>query len=241
MKKILSFLCCVLPFFTQAQFKTSIDFISGIDYSYRYLSPDNTISSKSLAAFRDQNEVASIGMRAGANFNLKLNKKLYLKTGLRYVSNGYSSPKHSLKYESEYDPINGGYIPDPSLPHELASVTKYRFIEIPVAVRYVFGTNKLSYFAELGLGCANYINQLTTNTTDINKYTFEAKYPFFNHWTFNSLLSIGGQYILNKNIQLFAQPIYRYSINSLPKAPINEHLYNLGLEFGFRCNLNTRN
>lgn len=240
MKQLIFLFTLSLPFFAQAQFKASADFVSGIDYSYRRLNPDNSNSIISIAESRNKTEIPRLGMRIGANLNFKLSSKLFLKTGLRYVSNGYSTKKRSLQFESQYDPVTGQIITDPTLIQTIEYKTNYRFVEIPLSLRYVFRDKKFSYFVESGLGFANYINSFKIITTDLGKSTNESKPDFFSAWNANAILSLGAQYAISKNVQLFAQPIFRYSLNPIALAPIDEHLYSLGLEAGIRCSLSRK-
>lgn len=83
-------LILIIPFLGFCQINQSIDFVSGIEYSYRNLATasQNEIMSVILES-RDQTETGKLNWRIGFNYNQRLTDRIFLRTGLRLASVGY--------------------------------------------------------------------------------------------------------------------------------------------------------
>ena len=103
MTKITISLCFLFYAFTShAQFDYSLDFVRGIDR--------NEVGSGTLTG----EYTPTYSYRIGANFNLKVAKNLFLKTGLRYALLKTRQEINDLRWPSEIGP--DGWMPDPTLP-----------------------------------------------------------------------------------------------------------------------------
>ncbi len=234
MRKIVVLLIGILPVIVTAQSRSTIDIITGIDYSYRILNDknvtptfgytfrmlnarSNTIESAS-AKYRDSIEIPDIGFRGGFNINFRLGKNLFFKSGLRYISNGYKSVK----------------VNDPTLPFEPEYKASIRFIEVPTGLRYVFYRRKIACFAELGFATSYVLNYKLKTVTDVDTKSEVIKSADMLDLHFNGIISAGAQTDLNEDIIFFMQPIFRYDLSLLSNAPVREHLYTAGIECGLR-------
>lgn len=230
-------LILIIPIFGFSQINQAIDFISGIEYSYRNL----TTSSEEeivveIMENRDDKESGRFNWRFGFNYNLRLSNKIFLKTGLRLASVGYKGKKKTgLRWGSEHDGM-GGWIPDPNLPHEIQLVYDYWFTEIPIAGRFEINQKKLTPFFELGISPSIYMTTRIKSITDIGADSeFQnGDVQNFNKFHVVGFISFGLNYALNDKFQIFGQPTFRYHITKLVDAPINEHLFNYGVEIGIR-------
>ena len=233
-------LLVIIPSLTFGQMNSSIDFIFGIESSFRTLkntSDDDIVQS--IIKGRNERELNNINWRFGFNYNKRLSPKFVLKTGIRLASVGYKDAKKiDLRWPSEIGP--NGYMFDPSLPHSLQLSRDYWFIEIPVAARFEFSNKKFSPFIELGVSPSVYLTTRTKTVTDIGTDVTYQKggTADYNNMHLVGFTSFGVNYSLNEKFQLFGQGIYRYHFTKLVDAPISEHLYNYGLEVGVRRRLN---
>ena len=185
---------------------------------------------------RDNKESAKFNWRIGFNYNRRLTSKIVLKTGLRLASVGYKGEKKTgLRWGSEHDGM-GGWIPDPSLPHEIQLVHDYWFTELPIAGRFEINQKKLSPFFELGISPSVYMTTRTKTITDIgtNSEFQNGDVHNFNKLHIVGFISFGLNYSINDRNQLFGQPTFRYHLTKLADAPISENLYNFGIEIGIR-------
>lgn len=242
MKATLSaLLICLLPAFALSQAKSSIDLIAGFAYSYRNLTTDSDDAIViGIMEDRDEEESGKINWRAGFNYNRRLTKNFFLKTGLRMASIGFKGEKVTgLRWPSEHDG-NGGWTPDPNLPHEIQRINDYWFLEVPVAGRWEFGAQKFTPFIEAGVSPSLYLTTRTKEVTDIGSDVDFRNESDQGVHTFHlaGFLSFGANYTLSQNLQLFAQPVFRYHLTPLAEEMIETYLFNYGLEVGVRKGVN---
>ena len=233
-------LLILLPFLGVSQINSSIDFLAGLDYSYRNLS---TSSDDALVLGilenREVGESGKINWRFGVNYNRNLTSKLFFKTGLRLASVGFAGEKKTdLRWGSEL--IGGGFELDPDLPREVQNINDYWFLEIPIGIRYEICQKKLTPFIELGVSPSIYLTTRVATKTDIgDSSTFDKNnQDSFNQFHLVGFISMGLNYNLKETIQIFGQPIFRYHLTELVDAPIEEHLYVAGIEIGVRKKIN---
>ena len=225
-----------LPFFAMSQMNSSIDFIAGIDYSYRHISANSSeLQIPLILDSRNKNERGKFNWRFGINYNHQLSNKIYLKTGLRLASVGYSLiDLDGVKYPNEHNGMGGH---DPTIGGDpLSSVSlleDFLFVEVPIAARYEINTKKLAPFIELGLAPSYYIGTLQTSILDSER-TVDHTVGNAQKLNFVGLISFGMNYNYSDTIQAFAQPTIRYHFTKLIDAKINENLYNAGIEIGVR-------
>ena len=224
----------LLPVFLFSQLKSSFDVVAGLDYSFRIL---NENSETPVVPIRESNEKARIKARFGFNYNIQVNKKLFTKTGLRLASVGYLTKESSnLRWGSEHDGM-GGFINDPNLPDEVKLTKEYFFVEVPLAVRYQLSESKFSLFVEAGLSPNIYLTTRTKQDLEgeVTRVFSDNNVLGFTRLHIVGSASVGANYTLNDNWQIFGQPIARYHFTSLTRGnPVKENLYTLGLELGVR-------
>jgi hypothetical protein len=223
----------VFPILLHSQSKSSLDFVLGVDYAYRSLNlVDATVEpDDDLLNFLTLNnrafEKGKINARFGLNYSQKITEKLLVKSGLRLAEVGYLLEKRRVV------PFGG----DPLSPVISKKVLSYYFLEIPLAIRYNFAREKLSFFVEAGMS-PNFL--LTTRLRDV--FDREVTNDNVNvntegvkrlQWV--GSLSAGINYDLNESWQLFGQPIVRYHLTSTTeKSFLKQNLYSLGVELGVR-------
>jgi hypothetical protein len=238
--KLIQLILILIPTIASSQINSSVDFIFGIESSYRTLktSSDEAIVHTILQG-RESRELSKLNWRLGFNYNKRLSSKFVLKSGLRLASVGYKDAKQiDLRWPSEISP--NGYMKDPSLPHELQLVSDYLFVEIPLAARFEFNNKKVSPFLEMGVAPSIYITTKIKQITDLDtKSTYQrGGTSDYNNMHLVGFTAFGVNYLLNEKFQLFGQGIVRYHFTKLYNAPIEEHLYSYGIEMGVRRRLN---
>ena len=239
MKTKIFLILLIIPAFAFSQVKSTIDFVSGIEYSYRILKTTNDELITNVILDNREGETGKINFRLGFNFNQRLSEKIFLKSGVRLASVGYKGEKRTgLIWGSEIDP-NLGYQLDPNLPHESQFIHDYWFIEIPIIGRYEFNNRKITPFIEAGISPNVYITSKTKIKTDIssNVEFYDETKLNFNRMHLAVNLSFGLNYQLSPKWILFGQPVFRYHFTKLVEAPIKEYLYNYGIELGARMKI----
>jgi len=230
----------IIPLFAIGQMNSSIDFVFGIENSYRSLKYSSHESIPiDIISQRNDAEEGKNNWRIGFNYNKRLANKFYLKSGIRLASVGYKGGvKDDLRWPSEIGP--NGYMPDPSLPKQIQQIYDYRFLEIPIIGRYEFSNKRFTPFIELGISPSYYLTTRITSITDLGTSTISKRGGVSTNKNlhFVSVASIGGNYLINNSIQVFGQLAYRYHLTNLYDAPVTKHLYNYGLEIGVRKRIN---
>lgn len=239
-KSIFLAIIIAFPFIVFGQFNSSFDFVTGIDYSYRSLhSSDDNLNINHIIENRNSVEIGRLNWRIGFNYNRRISSKMILKLGIRFINNGYNKNKITdIRWPSEV--VNGIYVRDPSLPHEIQYTSNHWFLEIPLIFQYEINYKKLSPFFEFGMASLIHLKSNKRRITDIETTTIEwNSLEKFNKLQLGAVISIGINYTYNDNFQTFAQISGRYHFTSLlAEVPINENLYNLGLEIGIRKKIN---
>lgn len=233
----ISFLICLTFWKTgNGQTNKSISVAAGIDYSYRVLQSDQTNAAIAMLIIRrNKEESGKSNWHLGVYYNQELMNRFFFKTGLQLSSIGYKDAKRTgLKWPAEV--INGMWVPDPSLPHEIQIIRDNWYVEIPIAGRWMMNTHKFSPFLEAGLSPALYVLTKTLTKTDLgNSSEFSTvKINNFNRIQLISHLSFGLNVNATATHQWFVQTNFRYHLITTNDAPIKENLFSVGLKIGIR-------
>ncbi len=230
------YILLVFPFFIQGQ-THSVDFITGIDYSFRILGSDNQIS-EFIVDQRDMSENARINFRLGVHYNFQFKERLHLRTGLRLVNQGYNGQTlETLKWPNQHDG-QGGW--DPSIPGEYDKLSidyNYYFLELPFSLRHELSNRKLQLFYELGFAPSMLLRSVTKIKLDGETQSSASNSVSSTEDTNLQLLglvSVGLNYKLCKRWRVFIQPQFRYHVTKLVAESIKEKLYGIGIDFGTR-------
>lgn len=235
--RLITTLLLIIPILGFSQMNQTIDFITGIEYSYRSLSTSSEEEFMvGIMENRENYERGKFNWRIGLNYNIRLSKHIFMKTGLRLASVGYKREKLTgLTWASEYDE-NGEWTSDPNLAHEIQIVHDYWFTEIPIALRFETNLRKLTPFFELGVSPSFYMTTRTKSITDIGT---DSKFQNGDVHEFSKihvvgLVSCGVNYTISDKFQFFGQPAFRYHLTKIANGLMSEHLYNYGIEIGIR-------
>ena len=230
--KPLLFCCLLLPFLGESQTRPTLDVLTGYEYSNLisdrqvFVDPDQVMSTTSLGIYT---------FRYGLNYNQPIAQQWTLKLGLRYVQNGEKDLRE-LRWGAQFDGT-GGFVDNGD---QLTLHDRYRFLSVPLALRYSLGaTNKkLNFYLEAGGAAARYLNTKSTSTVtgEGSKATSSRvdKVDAIRRWHLLGNLAFGVNYQLAGRTQIFLQPTFRYYLTPLADGPFKEHLYNVGLELGGR-------
>lgn len=210
------------------QMKSSIDILGGFSSTFRNI--DGNGSNTEIV--RNDTEIKKGNFHLGFNYNQLLTKKLYLKTGIRYLSLGYQTKPRTLTFAD-------------MTTSDIYFTYDYLFIEVPINLRYEFLDQKTMVpFIELGFSPMYFFSnkQVTFQdgedrvsmrrpiTTDFNKLIF----------AFNA--NIGVNYFLSDGTCLYLQGLLRYNLTNLvTDVDFKELLYGIGVELGVRRALSFKN
>jgi hypothetical protein len=237
MKTIVTVICLLCIQGLSAQ-RSSVDFIIGGEYSFRILPQENSDPViAAILASREQ-ETGKYNFRMGLNYNQRLAKNIWLKSGFRIARVGYVTQNQTdLRWPSEFDPSTGEWTPDPNLPREFQEMTDYIWLEVPLIGRWEWSDGKWRPYLEAGLSPHFYLLTRNKEQTDIS-ISVGVERDQTDELRLFSLVgsfALGVNYQINERWQLFGQPTLRYHFTPLmDDRPIDEHLYNYGIELGTR-------
>lgn len=205
----------------------SLDLVIGADFGYRTINMDPAFGE---FLFQQENraklERPQANYRIGLNYIQGLSSSWALKTGIRYATAGFNiSSVEAFDISQDINLIDKNF-------SVLGSDYKYnyRFIEIPVGLRYVFNKSFCDPFIEFGI--ATNIYQHTQIFQDGNREL--TKKESINKFNYFGYLSLGGDFEINDRLRGFTQLMGRYQFNKLRKGPLEERAVSLGLETGLR-------
>jgi Outer membrane protein beta-barrel domain len=234
MKKILLLCSCLFATITLlAQHKHSLEIMASPDFSYRRLSSDNP-ADDFLIQIRSS-EQSAIYYRLGIAYVAAITPRFSTKIGAQFANMGYKSRKTTgLQWPSENQ--NGTWVPDPTLPHEQQFIYQYRYLSLPVLLRYQQpSTRRISWYLEGGLSFNAYLDTKEISKTDIGRTSINGRTDQFENINYGFNAGFGASYRLTEHWALFAQPTFRYFFTSLiANSTLNEYLYSGGLEVGMK-------
>jgi len=233
MKRLLIFFTAFVSLTVQGQDKNSsqkilIGFNFSPDYSYRTLkNNDGSFSSDLVINSRNDVEVAKFGYTTGLNVCFNFTQLVGFKTGIQFSNKGYKTKNQDLTYIP----------PNPSSPTKAQINYAYQYIGIPLEAKFSFGRSKVRFVSSIGFITNFLLNVKQTNNYEYSNGKTEKKSQSsksaFNNVDISPIISVGIDYKLNNKIHLFAEPTFRYGVIKTKDAPVTEHLWNAGLNFGF--------
>ncbi|MBK7426572.1 MAG: hypothetical protein IPI60_05850 [Saprospiraceae bacterium] len=229
-------LILLVPVAGFTQMNSSWDIIAGVDYSNSILFAQRNTGLRNVAGVMNDSQQGKLNWRLGGNYNMRVGSNAFFKTGIRLASVGYVYANDNLTWGSEHNGM-GGHSPDPDLPHSARFSFDYWFIEIPVAFRFERGNDKFSTYFEAGVSPSIYILSRQIIKIDNDKtirFSQGNQFHQFNIIHLVGTFAWGINYNISERVQLFAQPTLRFHLTPIADSPIEEYLYNVGLEMGTR-------
>lgn len=223
-----------------SQIHTSIDFVSGVDFT-RMSGITEISPGSNLASFQIDEK---INYRVGANFNFRIFEKMLIKTGLRYVQIGF---KENFNLPNDYQfgwiNANGNQINTVNT-GDIFSVMqdpKYnaydqKFIEIPLISRIELSDKKLALFLEIGISPHIKLSSRNKQISALGKETIDENVEIFGSkkMLVALIFGIGLNYNVSDNYQFFAQPTIRCYCSDSDKGRYRNAIENIGVEIGVR-------
>ena len=204
----------------------SLDFVIGGDFSYRTINLDPNSEFLFQKENRESLERPMASYRLGINYNQGINSSWAIKTGLRYATAGFNiSSAEPFDMDQDINQIDKKF-------SVLGTDYKYnyRFIEIPIGIRYVLNKSICDPYVEFGLASNIYLhtNIYENDSLKLSKKESISKFNYFGY------VSVGGDFEINDQLKGFTQLIGRYQFNNLRESVLEERIVSLGLETGVR-------
>lgn len=224
MKNLLLFLCFYFPSLLLAQSNTKLEILGSLDYSNRIIT--NSISFHTHG-------MGKVNTHFGVNYYQKLKPKLWLKIGVGFASLGYNTKQSTLMFADGL--ATGGVSTDPLAGKKLQFSYNYHFLEIPFSLHYDFSEKKLKSFVEFGLVQMYYLQTITKQKLDGESHTKgNEQESIINDFQLATKIAFGVSYSFNEKWEMVVQPNFRYHLNKIVDAPVDEHFWSAGLAIGMR-------
>lgn len=170
----------------------------------------------------------SIGLLA----DFRIAKNISIQSGLGLMQLDVTIQPKQIKAEKDIDgivkyrldcsagtyfinPKQGNYLrPGDTITTHIAT-NSLKYLNIPLNVKYHFGSNKLQFFATAGTG----INILTGQNLDV---TVKNQYQYYGGRTtnlkssyFNGMIGGGATYFIGKRVGIYVSPQYNFALTSM--------------------------
>lgn len=227
MKSLLSIILLVCTSFTlfggvldsasTRKFRVGLSYSA--DYCYRSLSTDPAYEW--LVGLRNDLESPKLGFTTGLVINRRLNEKLSLESGLLYSNKGEKIKE--IVFTNIVGEVTGS-----------ASVTySYNYIDVPVAVNFVFRNEKVKMFMSGGISVNVFLSYKSVTSIENNDGSSDksssSSNDEFKPINFAALAGLGVEFGVSNKMDLRIQSIYRHSVTSVIDTPIKQFPYSFGL------------
>ena len=164
--------------------------------------------------------------------DLRIGKQFSLQSGLGLMQLNVNIQPKQIRAEKDIDgkvkyrldcsagtyfinPKQGNYpIPGDTISTQMAT-NSLKYLTIPLAVKYHFGSEKLQFFATAGTG----INLLTSQNLNA---MVKHQYQYYGGRTtnlkssyFNGMIGAGATYFINKRLGIYVSPQYNFALTSM--------------------------
>ena len=159
----------------------------------------------------------------------EITKRISLLSGINYSIKGYQWDWSVLRFGKMFDPrFRLHYETFENHTSSGSSTSNYTYIDIPFKFLYSFSANKIRLGTEVGF-IANIFLDSYTNSFGIKN----DRYGDFYKIGISASLGLGAIYDLNSRFRITCMHGFQYSLTNLETSPINEHLYNAGINVGW--------
>lgn len=210
---------------TSSKREIRVMIISSPDYTYRLSTPK----------VPNESDKPALRYRLGVDIEYELRKKLFLKSGVRYVCSGYLyvPPDWSKLTFGDFIDIRTNLVYDP-WNEEIATFNQndfyYHEIEIPLAIKYY--PLKTGFNINAGISCQYLFNTTETIPLKSGQTTTLANHNF-TKYILSTNLGIGYDFLISSEFILSLNPVFRLNLtNSCVGSYFDEKIYSAGLEFG---------
>jgi hypothetical protein len=214
----------------------------GLSYApilgYRTLQTDDRDLQRAVIDTRNDMESQELGNLSSLHFQLRhsknRNKRISSYSGLIYEG---GIDLLNLKYKSEQSEFIGD-LNDPLLPKSVETLSKFRYIQIPLSFGLFYTTNKWSFQCKAGLSAnikTHYSKTRTLTFSDGTSSTNEQSNSIdFRSLTSSAHLHLGVEYLPARNFSVFSEIFYSKNFIAIADTPVKEYLRATGIRFGIR-------
>ena len=193
-------------------------FVVGSEMGFRSYTTEDSILFHEVVAREGKRR----SLRIGVNRSYHINDDFYFKTGLRFSDTGYQSwvlPNVRLR-EDESSPISS---------NRSSEVARHTRLELPLALRHLFMSERCGMYVEAGLSPQLLLVQYKLNDGTLSSERDDGRGRFSLMGTF----SIGTEWYIRK-LPVFIEYAVRYQVTPTNINGIREREVGIGFELGTR-------
>jgi hypothetical protein len=179
-----------------------------------------------LIASRNKSDYMKLGFTTGLNIKRRLNNVISLETGLLYSNKGYISKTNIITDQAHPDgQITGA---------KVVARYNYKYIDIPLKVNLAFlREDKYSFYMTGGVAFDLFLQQKNVSiftSQDGSKSVQRLNGAYSNKsYNISPFIGFGAQCRLGERLHLQIEPLFRYGMLPSYDTPINQYLWNWGL------------
>lgn len=228
MKELIIITILIAPLFGMAQESVSGKdiFLIGVNFSpnFCYRTLDYPDELQTVVDSRVESEHPSFGFNVGIATRYFFVTNLEVELGIQF-----SRQTHIFKNVPISDAMGN------ISPGLADSQLRYHYIELPLRANYRFLNRKVFGYVTTGISINVFLNDqskswITYYTGETDVITFESSINTFSKTAFAVLGGFGIGYHITEKLNLTLEPLCRYSLTSLAKAPIDQYNYSLGCQ-----------
>lgn len=189
-----------------------------------------------LVEFRNSFEERRFAYGGSLFCAFDLSDRFSVEGGLGYSLMGYQLNMDELTYGDAIDP-NRGFIFETNDVPLRALRYAFHYLEVPLRLVLHCGKGRVRSITGVGMTTGLLLKCTSTSVTENvdgspDRNTNESSYDYRTLGLFPTL-STGVSYTLNDRIELRMEPQARYGVLRIIDAPVTDHLWSVGVGFGF--------
>lgn len=223
--------------FAQDSTRTRSRFEIGVYGSLNHC--DRTLEAKEHGEFTDvlidlanDLEVPKASYTLGLEVNYRFATHWFVESGLQYADLGFRT------HESQFvgtDPLMN----DPALIGSGRTIYSYRYLGLPLMVRYELGRKKVRFSTAIGIISDLFVKATSTSVFtrtggNETRRTTTDTYSDYRTASISACSDLGVIYRFNARLGMRLAVTGRYQLTELVDAPITAHLWSVGLLAGLR-------
>lgn len=171
---------------------------------------------------RNKIETPRPSYTVGVSLGYQLTEHITLNSGLQYGNWGLQTELRDMVYQSSNLP----------LPTQIRTKYHVNYLIVPLTANVTLGQNRLKFTAGAGLNAMYMVNEKTSFKLIYEDGHMERQgqnSSFYRKFNLAPQISAGIDYALYEHMHLKLEPVFRYAVMESADAPVQEHLYNYGL------------
>jgi len=205
------------------------------DYCFRTLTNhDGSSMSSYIVNLRNGQEIPKFGYGTGINLIYKFKGHFEFESGVQYADYGFATNVPPLTFANSIDP-NRGFVYNSISPTIPKFFTNFNYLDIPLRANFVCGKRRFHFIASAGV-VTNILATVSSTSVEDNADGSKTQITTRDNRGYNGInispvVSVGVEYRVCKRFLLRAEPTFQRGILPTTYTPVEETLWNAGVNF----------